>query len=64
MHLLVSTNYDEIEDLGGNSDGHQSDESSSNCETEEIWNRVLPEMLSRDIESAPPLPEFQHQQTS
>ena len=58
------SNDDEIEDQGDNSDGHQSDESSSDCETEEIWNGVLPEMLSRDIESAPPLPEFQRQQTS
>ena len=50
---------------GSNSDDHQSDEkSSSDCESEEIWNGVLPKMLSRDIESAPPLPEFQRQQTS
>lgn len=59
------SNDDEIEDPGSsNSDDHQSDEtSSSDCESEEIWNGVLPEMLSRDIESAPPLPEFQRRQT-
>lgn len=60
------SNDDETEGLDSNNcDDHQSDEeSSSDCESEEIWNGVLPEMLSRDIESAPPLPEFQRRQTS
>lgn len=31
---------------------------------EEIWNGVLPEMISRDIENAPPLPEAQGHQTA
>lgn len=38
------------------------DENSSNpeSESEEVWSGVLPEMLSRDIENTPPLPEAQH----
>jgi len=46
------SNDDETEDLdSSNSDDHQSDEkSSSDCEWEESWNGVLPEMLSRDRE--------------
>ena len=47
---------------------HQSvcgDEStSSESESEEVWSGVLPEVLSRDIETAPPLPECQQRQTS
>ena len=56
-----NSNDDEIEDLDSSyNDDHHSDEKlSSDCESEEMWNGVLPEMLSRDIESAPPLPEFQ-----
>ena len=42
------------------------DENSSNSETEseEVWSGVLPEMLSRDIENTPPLPEAQHHKTA
>ena len=38
----------------------EQDSDSSQSESDEIWNGVLPEMLSRDIESGPPLPEAQH----
>ena len=37
---------------------------SSKSESEEVWSGVLPEVLSRDIQSAPPLPESQQCQTS
>lgn len=38
--------------------------SSSESESEEVWSGVLPEMLSRDIENTPALPEAQHQKTA
>ena len=42
-----------------------SDEStSSESESEEVWSGVLPEVLSRDTESARPLPKCQQRQTS
>ena len=37
---------------------------SGGDESEEVSSGVLPEVLSRDVESAPPLPESQQRQTS
>ena len=38
----------------------EQESDSSQSESDEIWNGVLQEMLSRDIESGPPLPEARH----
>ena len=60
-----STSDNEYGDLNSTDDENQSDccSSGSDCD-EEIWNGVLPEMISRDIENAPPLPEAQGHQTA
>lgn len=57
------------ESEGQNSSGDEhrrnaDDESSSDGDSEEIWNGVLPEMLTRDIENPPPLPKPQMPPTS
>ena len=60
-----STSDNEYGDLNSTDDENQSDCCSSSSDgDEEIWNGVLPEMISRDIENAPPLPEAQGHQTA
>lgn len=44
--------------------GGDENSSNSESESEEVWSGVLPEMLSRDIENTPPLPEAQHHKTA
>ena len=61
-----STSDNEYGDLNSTDDENQSDccSSSSDGDEEEIWNGVPLEMISRDIENAPPLPEAQGRQTA
>ncbi|CAH3153836.1 unnamed protein product [Pocillopora meandrina] len=64
--VAYSNSDNECGGLNSTNDGHRSDccSSSSDGDEEEIWNGVHPEIMSRDLENAPPLPEAQGRQNS
>ena len=61
-HSETDSENDSVNRAKRKSVGDES--TSSESESEEVWSGVLPEVLSRDIESAPPLPKSQQRQTS